>query len=84
MKESLMSTLSQSAIETPEIEVPEKKVWTDQAFMALPDDGHHYEIVNGALVDIGNSGALHGYVCSLLLAALMNYILLADLFQKLV
>jgi Uma2 family endonuclease len=70
-----MSTLSQPAVQTPEIEVPEKKVWTDEAFMALPDDGHHYEIVNGELVDMGNSGALHGYVCSLLLAALMNYIL---------
>lgn len=70
-----MSTLSQRAIETQALAVPEKKVWTDEAFMALPDDGHRYEIVNGELVDMGNSGALHGYVCSLLLAALMNYIL---------
>jgi len=73
-----MSTLIQSStetLETPEIVAPEKKVWTDEAFMALPDDGHHYEIVNGELIDMGNSGALHGYVCSLLLAALMSYIL---------
>jgi Uma2 family endonuclease len=33
------------------------------------------EIVNGELIDMGNSGALHGYVCSLLLAALMSYCL---------
>ena len=51
------------------------KTWTDEAFMALPDDGHHYEIINGELIDMGNSGALHGYVCSLALAALAGYIL---------
>jgi hypothetical protein len=34
------------------------KTWTDEAFMALPDDGHHYEIVNGELVDRGNSGVI--------------------------
>jgi Uma2 family endonuclease len=51
------------------------KAWTDEAFMALPDDGHHYEIINGELIDMGNSGALHGYVCSLALAALAGYIL---------
>ncbi len=53
----------------------DKKVWTDEEFMALPQDGHRYEIVNGELVDMGNSGALHGYVCSLLLAALASYVL---------
>jgi Uma2 family endonuclease len=53
----------------------EKKVWTDEEFMALPKDGHHYEIVNGELVDMGSSGALHGYVCSLLVAALASYVL---------
>ena len=51
------------------------KTWTDEAFMALPDDGHHYEVINGELIDMGNSGALHGYVCSLALAALAGYIL---------
>jgi Uma2 family endonuclease len=53
----------------------EKKIWTDEEFMALPQDGHRYEIINGELIDMGNSGALHGYVCSLLLTALMGYIL---------
>jgi Uma2 family endonuclease len=53
----------------------DKKIWTDEAFMALPKDGHRYEIVDGELIDMGNSGALHGYVCSLLLAALASYVL---------
>jgi Uma2 family endonuclease len=57
----------------------EKKVWTDEEFMALPQDGHRYEIVNGELIDMENSGALHGYVCSLLLAALASYVLLKKL-----
>lgn len=34
----------------------EKKVWTDEEFMALPQDGHRYELVDEELVDIGNSG----------------------------
>jgi Uma2 family endonuclease len=70
-----MSALTQSLTEDLAIAAPGKKVWTDEAFMALPDDGQRYEIVNGELIDMGNSGALHGYVCSLLLAALMGYIL---------
>jgi len=53
----------------------DKKVWTDEEFMALPKDGHRYEIVNGELVDMGNSGALHGYICSLLVAALASDVL---------
>ena len=49
---------------------PEKKIWSDVEFMALPDDGHHYEIINGELIDMGNSGALHGYVAIILSSAL--------------
>lgn len=52
----------------------EKKVWTDEEFMALPQDGHCYEIVNGELVDMGNSGALHGYVCAILMTLLGSHI----------
>ena len=33
-----------------------QQIWTDQAFMALPDDGHRFELVNGELVDMGNAG----------------------------
>lgn len=37
----------------------EKKVWTDKEFMALPEDGHRYELVNGEVIDKGNSGMEH-------------------------
>jgi len=50
------------------------KIWTDAEFMALPDDGHHYEIVNGELIDMGNSGALHGYVAIILSSALFTFV----------
>ncbi len=63
-----MQTLT---IPTP---VTDKKIWTDAELMALTDE-NCYELVNGELVNMGNSGALHGYTCSLLVMALMNYIL---------
>lgn len=69
-----MSTLTQTSIENLGSSAPIKKVWTDEEFMALSDRGR-YEIINGKLIDMGNSGAKHGYVCSLLVMALMNYIL---------
>ena len=56
----------------PAIAAP--KIWTDEEFMALPDDGHHYEIINGELINMGNSGALHGYVCSTLMILLGGYV----------
>jgi hypothetical protein len=40
----------------------EQKIWTDEAFMGLPDDGQHYEIVNGELISRGHSGAKLGMV----------------------
>ncbi|MEG4576558.1 Uma2 family endonuclease [Microcoleus sp. N3A4] len=52
----------------------EEKVWTDAEFMALNRDGHRYEIVNGELIDMGNSGAKHGYVCSILMILLGGYV----------
>jgi Uma2 family endonuclease len=50
----------------------EKKVWTDAEFMALTRDGHRYELVNGALIDMGNSGAKHGNIAMLLSSALFQ------------
>ncbi|MFN6566634.1 Uma2 family endonuclease [Dendronalium sp. ChiSLP03b] len=44
----------------------QKKVWTDEEFMALPSDGGHHELVDGVLVDMGNSGMEHGYLASIL------------------
>ena len=69
-----MSTPTQTSIENLGSSAPIKKVWTDEEFMALSDRGR-YEIINGELIDMGNSGAKHGYVCSLLAMALINYIL---------
>jgi hypothetical protein len=40
----------------------EKKVWTDEEFMALSKDGHCYELVHGDLVDRGSSGMEHSYL----------------------
>ena len=65
-----MQTLSPNLV--PAIVAP--KIWTDEEFMALPDDGHHYEIINGELIAMGNSGALHGYVCSTLMILLGGYV----------
>lgn len=79
-----MSMLTQAATENSPIvppdqapdqaASPERKVWTDELFMALPDDGHRYELVDGELRDMGNSGALHGYVCSTLMILMGGYI----------
>jgi Uma2 family endonuclease len=48
--------------------------WTDEEFMALPNDGHRYELVNGKLLDIGNSGIEHGYVACILVALLTTFV----------
>jgi Uma2 family endonuclease len=66
-----MTTIIQ---EQPNIEseaASEKKVWTDAEFMAIDRDGR-FELVNGELIDMGDSGAKHGYVAVLLSAALFN------------
>jgi Uma2 family endonuclease len=62
-----MSTITLAPPQNP-------KIWTDEELMSLPDV-NRYELINGELIDIGNSGALHGYVCSILVMTLMNYIL---------
>lgn len=49
-------------------------LWTDDDFLALPRDGHRYEIVDRKLVDMGNSGAKHGYFCSDLMIVLGGYV----------
>ena len=67
--------LTENEIENP----PQKKVWTDAEFMALNRDGHRYEIVNGELIDMGNSGAKHGYICSILMILLGGYVRLHKL-----
>jgi Uma2 family endonuclease len=68
-----MSTLTPLAVENLSVEQP-KKIWTDAEFMSLNRDGHRYEIVDGELIDMGNSGAKHGNVCSLLMILLGGYV----------
>jgi Uma2 family endonuclease len=52
----------------------EKKIWTDEEFMALPEGGR-YELVDGEVVDMGNSGMEHGYVASILNILVGGYVL---------
>jgi Uma2 family endonuclease len=52
----------------------QEKVWTDEAFMALPKDGHRYELVNGELMDMGNSGMEHGEFGAFLAGMLSIYV----------
>ena len=51
----------------------ERKIWTDEEFMALPEDGR-YELVNGELVNMGNSGMEHGEIGSFLGGSLSLYV----------
>jgi Uma2 family endonuclease len=67
-----MSTVTSTLVNPSSESQSEKKVWTDAEFIALSGDGHRYELVNGELVDMGNSGAKHGYVAILLSAALFH------------
>jgi Uma2 family endonuclease len=51
-----------------------QKVWTDEALMALPDDGRKYELVGGELV-VSPTGFEHGYISLRLSTALMDFVL---------
>lgn len=52
----------------------EKQVWTDEEFMALAKEGHRHELVNGEIVEMGNSGMEHGYVACILVAVLTTFV----------
>jgi hypothetical protein len=47
--------MSSIALSTP---TTTKKIWTDAELMALTD-GKCYELVNGEIIEMENSGALH-------------------------
>ncbi len=68
-----MTTLIQTQPNLENEPASEKKVWTDAEFMEINRDGR-FELVNGELIDMGNSGAKHGYVAIILSAALFNCI----------
>lgn len=52
----------------------ERKDWTDEEFMALAAGDSRYELVDGELVDIGNSGMEHGNISTFLGGALEFYV----------
>lgn len=52
----------------------ESKAWTDEEFMLLSDDEHRYELVDGELVNRGNSGMEHGYLACILTIKLGGFI----------
>ena len=47
----------------------DQKIWTDAEFMALPD-GDRYELINGELINVGNSGMEHGNLGAFLAGAI--------------
>jgi len=51
----------------------ELKIWTDEEFLNLPGD-EQYELVDGALIDMGNSGMAHGELGSFLGGSLSLYV----------
>jgi Uma2 family endonuclease len=51
----------------------EKHIWTDEEFMALPE-GERYELVNGELVNMGNSGMEHGNFGAFLAGSIELYV----------
>ena len=66
--EGLAQELAENSAAVP------RKIWTDEEFMALPDDGNRYEVVNGELVTVGSAGAKHGYYVSLIHIILGAYV----------
>ena len=52
----------------------ENKVWTDEEFMALPSAEHRYELVDGEVLEMGNSGMEHGDIGAFLAGCLAIYV----------
>ena len=50
-----------------------RNIWTEEEFMSLLDDGHHYELVDGELV-MSNAGMRHGEIAVIISAALSTYV----------
>ncbi|NEQ72204.1 MAG: hypothetical protein F6K23_03410 [Okeania sp. SIO2C9] len=40
----------------------ENKILTDQEFQEFSEDGSHYELINGEVFDMRNSGMEHGNI----------------------
>ena len=48
----------------------QRQVWTDEAFMALSGEEKRYEVVQGELLEMANSGMEHGYIACQFVVAL--------------
>jgi len=70
-----MPALTPAFTESQGVEPLEKRIWTDEEFMALSRDGHRYELINGELIDRGHLGAKHSYTTVLLSSALFPLVL---------
>jgi Uma2 family endonuclease len=46
--------------------IAEQKIWTDEAFIALPENEGSYELINREVITVGNSGMEHGYIATIL------------------
>lgn len=53
--------------------VVQNKVWTDDELLALPDDGHKYEVMKGELV-VSPAGIQHEEIGARLIATLVNFV----------
>lgn len=58
----------------PADETPTPSPWTDAAYMALPSDGHRYELVDGEVIDRGNLGMEHGDIGAFLAGCLAVFV----------
>jgi Uma2 family endonuclease len=70
---TLLTKTHQTVTEVDSATHPEV-LWTDEAFLSLSRDGHRYEVIDRKLVDMGNSGAKHGFFCSDLMIVLGGYV----------
>jgi Uma2 family endonuclease len=68
-----MTILTEEIVTNSNLEETLHQQWSDETFMALPDDGNQYEIVNGELV-MSNSGAEHGYIAVILSTILYSFV----------
>lgn len=51
-----------------------KKIWTEAALQALPEDGCNHEVVDGRLVMSPKNNFSHGFITARLLSALLTFV----------
>jgi Uma2 family endonuclease len=75
--------MSTTLLENPIVDLEEEvellpdepgHLYTVEEFMALPDDGNRYELVEGELVEMGQPGDKHGRISKRLDKVLTNYV----------